>query len=232
MYRFRSERIASAREGAIRSRRDSSPVIAINPTVPLDQADIVLVRHGETDFNARDLLNGDPAVAVHLTAEGRAACVALAPTLGAIAWAATYVTRLGRTTESYRLMLPAGAEPTALADLDDIRLGVLESKPRAAYVEWRRTHAVTEAPAGGESRLHCLVRYARGMRWLAEEAPHPCLVVTHDQPLRYLLNALAGEDPILGPLKGVPNATPFSLAQPTVATGASRMESAARQLQA
>ncbi len=189
----------------------------------LAHADVVLIRHGETTYNAAELLNGDPAVDVPLTAAGLAQCRRLRPALAEIAWAAVIVTPFQRTRESLEEMLP-GKHPTVDADLGDICLGFLESQPRAAYRAWRKTHGVEEAPhGGGESRLAAVARYARGLRRLAEETPYPALVVTHDQPIRYLLNVLAGNDPVLGPAPPVPNATPYPFTAAMLAEGARRL---------
>jgi broad specificity phosphatase PhoE len=191
--------------------------------VDLALADVVLLRHGETTYNAAGLLNGDPAVDVPLTEAGRAESRALRPVLAAIPWAAIVVTPFSRTRESLEEMLP-GREPTAVdPDLGDISLGFLESQPRAAYRAWRKTHGVDEAPEGGESRLAAVERYARALRRLAEETPHPALVVTHDQPIRYLLNVLAGNNPVLGPALPVPNATPYPFTAGMLAEGARRL---------
>ena len=131
---------------------------------------LVLVRHGETTYNAAGLLNGDPDVDVPLTEAGRAQCRSLRPVLAPIAWAAIVVTPFSRTRDSLDEMLP-GRQPTVEADLGDICLGFLESQPRAAYREWRRSHGVGEAPAGGESRLAAVARYARGLARLAPTRP-------------------------------------------------------------
>ena len=188
-------------------------------TVDLAHADVVLLRHGETTYNAAGLLNGDPSVDVPLTDAGIAQCRALGPALAAIPWAAVVITPFRRTRESLALVLP-GREAIVDADLGDIDLGVFESQPRLAYRTWRLTHGVDEAPEGGESRLAAVARYARGLGRLAGETSHPALVVTHDQPIRYLLNVLAGADPVLGPALPVPNATPYPFTAAMLAEGA------------
>jgi hypothetical protein len=48
-------------------------------------------------------------------------------------------------------------------------------------------------------------------------------VVTHDQPIRYLENALRDEDPIFGPVSGIPNATPFPYSADELRRGADRL---------
>jgi broad specificity phosphatase PhoE len=190
--------------------------------VDLAHADVVLVRHGETTYNVAELLNGDPSVDVPLTAAGVAECQALRPVLAGIAWAAVVITPFGRTRQSLHAMLP-GHEGVADPDLGDIALGVFESQPRLVYREWRKAHGLDEAPEGGESRLAAVARYARGLHRLATETPHPALVVTHDQPIRYLLNVLAGNDPVLGPALPVPNATPYPFTADMLAEGARRL---------
>jgi probable phosphoglycerate mutase len=192
----------------------------------LARADVVLVRHGGTTYNAEHRLNGDPRIPVHLSETGRAQCEALQPLLGQIAWQAVYVTRFSRTIESLALMLPRHPEPVVLADLDDIDVGAFEGDTVEAYRAWRHEHGVADKPGGGESRVDVLVRYARGLAWLAREAPSPSLCVTHDQPIRYVENALAGDHPILGRHEGVPNATPFPYERARLAEGARLMEAA------
>jgi broad specificity phosphatase PhoE len=211
-------------------RCHDATVNAIPGVLPLDEGELVLVRHGATTYNESHLLNGDPDVQVHLSASGRAACAALAPVIGQVAWRSVWVTRFSRTVESLALMAPA-LVGTVIADLDDIALGELESRPRDDYRTWRETNGVLVAPAeGGESRVDALERYARGLARLAASAPQPALIVTHDQPIRYLLNTLLDQDPIFGPLDGIPNAVPYPLRAATVADAAARMSRTAAQL--
>jgi broad specificity phosphatase PhoE len=196
----------------------------------LQSADVVLVRHGQTEWNVRSILNGDPTVAVPLTASGRSACEALQPLIASVPWRSVFVTRFARTRESLDDLWPGHPEPAVCADLDDISLGELEGGTRASYREWRHAHGVAEAPPGGESRLDALRRYARGLAYLADAADHPALVVTHDQPIRYLVNALAGDDPITGPAPPVPNASVWPYAAERLRRGADAMGAAAERL--
>jgi probable phosphoglycerate mutase len=191
----------------------------------LAAADVVLLRHGETVFNTQNRLSGDPTQVVPLSVRGREQAAALRPRLEPIAWAATYVTRFPRTVETLALILPDRAvPPVVLPDLDDIDVGEFEGRPRDEYRTWRRSHGVDEAPPGGESRLTVVSRYARGLGWLAEHAVRPSLVVAHDQVLRYLENALLGEDPVFGPVGPIPNATPYAYGRDVLADAAERLD--------
>jgi broad specificity phosphatase PhoE len=198
----------------------------------LRAADVLLVRHGQTEWNVRSILNGDPDVVVPLTATGRAACEALQPLVAAVAWRSVYVTRFARTRDSLDDLWPGHPEPEVIAELDDISLGELEGGTRADYRLWRRQHGIAEAPSGGESRLAALRRYARGLAYLADAAEHPALVVTHDQPIRYLANALAGDDPIVGASPPVPNASLWPFTSERMRRGADAMAAAAERLSA
>jgi len=158
---------------------------------------------------------------VPLSDRGREQAAELGRRLAGIRWAETYVTRFPRTVETLALMLPDGRPaPTVISDLDDIDVGEFEGRPREEYRTWRRSHGVDEAPPGGESRLAVTERYARGLGWLADNATAPALVVTHDQVVRYLENALQREDPVLGPVGPIPNATPYPYAREELAAGA------------
>ncbi len=184
-------------------------------------ADVVLVRHGETVYNTRNVLSGKPTNPVPLSEHGREQAAALGRRLSGVRWAETYVTRFPRTVETLALILPDGRPvPTVLPDLDDIDVGEFEGRPREDYKAWRRSHGVGEAPEGGESRLAVTARYARGLAWLAANASAPALVITHDQVVRYLENALQHEDPVLGPVGPIPNAMPYPYTREELAAGA------------
>jgi broad specificity phosphatase PhoE len=205
-------------------------VPATTDPAAIANADVVLLRHGETTYNARNALSGDPSLPVDLSERGREQARAVAPLLAGVPWRSVWTTRFVRTKETLRELLPALAvEPRVLADLDDIDVGEFEGRHREEYRSWRRHHGVADAPPGGEARLDAVERYARGLRQLARE-PHPTLVVTHDQPIRYLENALLDEDPVFGPIGPVPNAVPYAYARAELERGADRLEAYVRQV--
>ena len=75
-----------------------------------------------------------------------------------------------------------------------------------AYRDWRAVHGPEEAVPGGESRLGALARYADGCaRLLARHDARCVLLVVHDQPIRFLRNALLHADPLGGPVRAVAN---------------------------
>lgn len=190
--------------------------------------DIVLVRHGESSYNQQNLLNGDPTVDVGLSAEGRRQCQALSMTLDRMTWGSLWTTRFPRTKESMHLLVPTtiadwGLVPHEVADLDDIGVGIFEGRPIDEMRAWRREHATDQTPPHGEAVEDVVHRYARGLLWLLEEAPRPALVVTHDQPIRYVMNALAGDHPLRGTLRKVPNAVPYPFSEAALSLAAKRL---------
>jgi broad specificity phosphatase PhoE len=62
---------------------------------------------------------------------------------------------------------------------------------------------------GGESLDDAARRYARALRKLLERPEASILVVAHEIPLRYALNAADGSDDLDGPAHQLPNATAY-----------------------
>lgn len=175
-----------------------------------------LVRHGRTTFNDQGLVNGDPQVPVELDEVGRAQCLALRETLADRDFDLAIRTRFQRTGESLALILDGRGVPVSVyPELDDVRLGIFESGPIDAYRAWRLTHPPEEPPPGeGESRVDALYRYMRGFeRMLGEDDADRVLAVLHDVPIRFLLNAVEGANPLDGPVKQVENAEPHDLGE-------------------
>ncbi len=52
-----------------------------------------------------------------------------------------------------------------------------------------------------------VARYVRGFEWVLMRPARFPLVVTHDIPIRFLRNAMAGDDPIDGPVRSIDNAS-------------------------
>jgi broad specificity phosphatase PhoE len=117
-------------------------------------------------------------------------------------------TRFARTRETLMLLL-AGRRDVRIAidsGFDDIDVGEFEGGGVTAYRTWRELHGPAAAMPGGECRLAALARYADGCaRLLARHDAERVLLVVHDQPIRFLRNALLGKDPLDGPVRAVAN---------------------------
>ena len=71
------------------------------------------------------------------------------------------------------------------------------------------------------------LRNARAFERLLERPEQAVLVVCHEIPVRYALNAAAGSDDLDGPEHAIPNATPYLLDEDALARAAVRIQTLA-----
>ncbi|MHA6627529.1 histidine phosphatase family protein [Pseudonocardia sichuanensis] len=157
---------------------------------------LLLVRHGETVWNAERRLQGDRDIP--LSATGRAQASALAPVVAAHAPACVVTSPLARTRETAELLGFPGERHDARwqeADLGDwtgLRTAVLRERG-GAYAAWR---AGRFTPPGGEPFAALTERVAAGVADLrADPGGGVVLVVTHGGPIRAVLRHLLGLEP-------------------------------------
>ena len=165
----------------------------------------VIARHAHSTLNVERRVNGDPAVDVPLDL-----CVH---------------TRFGRTRDTAAIALAGRDVPTAVEPLlDDIDVGELEGRSIDDYRAWKRAHSRADAFPGGESLDDAARRYARGFRALLARPEERILVVCHEIPLRYALNAAGGSDDLDGPVHELRNATPYVFDEPALERAAAHIE--------
>jgi 2,3-bisphosphoglycerate-dependent phosphoglycerate mutase len=157
---------------------------------------LLVARHGESEFSARSLVNGDPGVACPLTDAGRAQARALGAALAEERVELCAVTEFERVRETAEVAL-AGREVPFLVvpDLNDPRYGDFEGGPLDAYREWAWERGPLDAPPGGEHRGQLADRYAHGLRLLLDRPEDAILLVAHSLPLAYLRDAAEGIAP-------------------------------------
>jgi 2,3-bisphosphoglycerate-dependent phosphoglycerate mutase len=157
----------------------------------------LFVRHGESEFSAKALVNGDPSVACPLTELGRQQARQLVERLAGEPIGLCVVTEFERTTETADLVL-AGREVPRLVvpELNDPFYGAFESGPLATYRKWAATHGPEdEPPGGGETRLAIASRYVRGFQTVLERPETTVLVVCHSLPIAFAVAASDGRSP-------------------------------------
>ena len=185
----------------------------------------VISRHGESTLNLEQRVNGDPAVPVTLTEKGRDEARLLGQQLAHLPLDLCMHTRFSRTLETAEIALEGRAVPRlVLPDLNDIRVGQWEGKRLADYRVWARSHGpddVTEG--GGESRAATVRRYVHAFRTILARPERVVLFVTHGLPIRYLLSAAEGRDPVPA-IDQVEYATPYRLSREQVELGAERLD--------
>jgi broad specificity phosphatase PhoE len=175
----------------------------------------VLTRHGESELNVTRRINGDPQVRVGLTERGREQARHLGEQTAHFAWDACVVTRFGRTRETAAVALhgrdvPVLEEPL----LDDIDVGDLEGRTIDDYRSWKRAHTRADRFPAGESLDEAADRYAVGLQRLLALPHDRVLVVCHEIPVRYALNAAAGSSEVDGPVHDIVNAVPYLFDEP------------------
>ena len=157
----------------------------------------IFVRHGESEYSSRKLVNGDPSVPVGLTDQGRLQAGWLLDRLASEPIDLCIVTEFGRTRETADLALGDRAVPrTVLPELNDPFYGDFEGKTLAEYRQWAGTHGPLDVPPGeGEARAAIAKRYARGFRFLLARQEETILVVCHSLPIAFALAAADGRRP-------------------------------------
>lgn len=177
----------------------------------------VLARHGESTLNSENRINGDPAVPVPLTEKGRDEARLLGQQVAHIRLDACICTRFTRTRETAEIALRGRDVPIEVEPLlDDIDVGDLEGIPLEEYRAWKREHTRRDPFPGGESLDAAARRYAQAFRALVERSETSVLVVTHEIPLRYAINAADGSDDLDGPAHQLANATPYLFDEETL----------------
>jgi broad specificity phosphatase PhoE len=186
----------------------------------------VLSRHGESTLNLDNRINGDPSVAVALTENGRDAAARLGAQVAGVPIELGVHTRFGRTRETLEIALRGRGVPLAEEPLlDDIDVGELEGDTLDAYRAWKHAHQRSEPFPGGESLDDAARRYARAFRALLARPERCVLVVFHEIPLRYAINAAAGSAELDGPARLIANATPYLFDEPSLERATARIES-------
>ncbi len=152
---------------------------------------IILVRHGETEWNAGDRFQGQQDSP--LSALGRSQAQRAAGRLAGLPVAAVYSSDLGRARAvADAIAARHGLAVRARADLRERDYGVLEGKTLAAaaqtegewLVAWRKDPQRC-APPGGETQPEMRARVMRALGEIA--AAHPgeiVVVVTHGGPIK------------------------------------------------
>jgi broad specificity phosphatase PhoE len=188
----------------------------------------LLARHGQSLFNVDNVVNGNPKLDRGLSPLGIEEGEKLARQIDAVAIDLCVVSQFPRAQQTAQLALDGrGVRRIVDADLDDIRIGDLEGKTLDDYRTWKRGRSRDDAFPGGESLNDAARRdaYAR----VLERTEHTILVVCHEIPVRYAVNA-AGESAHLdGPLHDVANATPYLFDAPGLRRAVDHMRRLASQ---
>ena len=189
----------------------------------------VLTRHGQSELNATRRVNGDPDVPVGLTPQGEAEAGGLALQVAGLDLDLCVHTQFGRTRATARIAvdgrdIPCEVEPL----LDDIDVGELEGKTIDEYRAWKMAHTRADPFPGGESLDDAASRYAAAYERLLARPERRILVVSHEIPVRYAINAAAGSAQLDGPAHEIGNCIPHLFDEAGLARAVERIRELAR----
>jgi broad specificity phosphatase PhoE len=177
----------------------------------------VIARHGESMLNSENRISGDPTIPVALTDKGREESRLLGQQLAHVPLELCLQTRFSRTRATAEIALAGREVPLEVEPLlDDIKVGELEGSTLEEYRAWKRAHKRSDDFPGGESLDDAARRYAEAYRRVLQRPEQSILIVTHEIPLRYAINAADGSDDLDGPTHQLPNATPYLFDEQTL----------------
>jgi glucosyl-3-phosphoglycerate phosphatase len=157
---------------------------------------LLLVRHGQSEWNAGRVLQGQADIPLSLL--GRQQADALAPFVAALNPCRVVTSDLVRATETAaRLGFPDARREKRLREIDVGRwqgrtIADLQAEDAAAYQGWR---AGTHRPEGGELWDEFAGRTAAAVHDEAGQGGKTLLAVCHGGVIRALLNRLMGLSP-------------------------------------
>jgi broad specificity phosphatase PhoE len=170
----------------------------------------LVARHGQSLFNVDKVVNGDPDLDRGLSEHGIEEAKRLAGQLAALPLDLVAVSPFPRALQTANIALAGREVPHVVDDdLGDVRIGDLEGASLDVYRETAAHVNRKERFPGGESLDEAALRYARAFGRLLTRDEPATLVVCHEIPARYLVNAAAGSGDLDGPLRYVANAAPY-----------------------
>jgi broad specificity phosphatase PhoE len=184
----------------------------------------LLVRHGQSLFNVEKLVNGDPALDRGLSEQGIEEAERLGREIAALPIELAAVSPFPRALQTANIALGAREVPHLVDDdLGDVRIGELEGATLDAYRDAPAHANHKERFPGGESLDDAALRYSAALERLLARDERTTLVVCHEIPVRYVVNAAGGSDDLDGPLRAVANATPYLFDDDSLARAAARI---------
>ena len=153
---------------------------------------LILVRHGESEWNALGRVQGQADPPLH--ARGREDARRAAPLVAALDPQAAVTSDLRRAVETGEILFPGAAtdprwRECAMGDWTGRSAAELYAEPGGRFTAWRDGRA---DPPGGETWDAMCARVAEAAWELRASGVERALVVTHGGPVRAACAALAG----------------------------------------
>jgi broad specificity phosphatase PhoE len=197
--------------------------------VSVDGRLLLITRHAQSVLNEAHVVNGDPSVQVPLTDVGEEEARRLGEQIANVPIGVCVHTPFDRTRRTADLALGDRDVPLVVEPLlGDVDVGELEGRSIADYRAWKSERTRKDRFPGGESLDEAALRYAEGFRQVLDRPERAILVVCHEIPLRYALNAALGSDQLDGPTHDLRNATPYLFSEERLARAVERIVELAR----
>jgi len=153
-----------------------------------------LVRHGQTDYNARGIIQGR-SIDSDLNAVGREQAEVFYQTYGEIQMDRIYTSTQRRSIQSVQQWIDAGVPHESLAQLDEINWGKSEGIPStpdsiAAYHRVKEAWSQGDVDArlqGGESIAELAQRVDEAVKLIESRDDNRILVCSHGRTMRVML---------------------------------------------
>jgi broad specificity phosphatase PhoE len=170
----------------------------------------LLARHGQSLFNIDGVVNGDPLLDRGLSERGIEEARRLGGQIDPIGLDVLIVSPFPRAVQTANIALDGRPVPHEVEpELADIRIGELEGKTLEDYRTFKQGRSRDDPFPGGETLNDAARRYADAFERLLKRDERVTLVVCHEIPVRYAVNAANGSDDLDGPLHDVANAAPY-----------------------
>ncbi len=143
---------------------------------------LIIILHGQTNHNLKDLCNGRPNPKVRLTALGRQPAKQAARELRHKPFEAIFISQLLRSRQTAVIINRYHSVPLIMDKrLNDRQMGPYENKPASLFYAWRdgQPNRWTCTPKGGES-YEMLKKRAKAFLADLRKTPYKqVLIVTH-----------------------------------------------------
>ena len=162
---------------------------------------IYLIRHGQTDFNLKGVVQGS-GIDAPLNWNGHKQAKAFFDYYKDVSFDKVYYTGLQRTMQSVQGFLDLGLPHEAVPELNEISWGRYEGVPMTPEENQYYHHMLNEwnsgnldyAIEGGESPIIVAERLKKGMAKILSQAGETILICMHGRAMRVLLCVLLGYD--------------------------------------
>lgn len=152
---------------------------------------IVFARHAESEFNARGIINADPAIRNPLSPRGIEQAARLRAQLREVFIDACFTSELLRARQTAEVALSDRGVPIIeLPDLNEPAAGEFEGGPVDTYNNWVVANDYWVPNPGGESQVQALHRYVRAFRAIVDHPGQRVLIVAHALPIAWLKEGL------------------------------------------